>query len=99
MATPSESVVDSQRHPAYADPSAPSSQSRAQVKGDTYIGDADKAVRVLYSKLLADPDPPLRLPLGHDIIPRLLDQWKNNIQDLERTASWSDDLAIGGRSW
>ena len=44
----------------------------------------------LYSKLLTDPEPPLRLPLGQDIITKLLDQWKSNIQDLERTASWSD---------
>ena len=54
---------------------------------------------MLYSKLLTDPNPPLRLPLGHDIIPKLLNQWKNNIQDLERTASWSDGLVIDGRSW
>jgi len=92
-------MVDSPPHPAYIDPSTPSSQSRAWVKGDTYIGDADKAVRMLYSKLLTDPNPPLRLPLGHDIIPKLLNQWKNNIQDLERTASWSDGLVIDGRSW
>ena len=92
-------MVASPPHPAYADPSTPSSQSRAWVKGDTYIGDADKAVRMLYSKLLPDPNPPLRLSLGHDIIPKLLDQWKNNIKDLERTASWSDGLVIDGRSW
>jgi hypothetical protein len=92
-------MVDSPPHPAYADSSTPSSQTRARVKGDTYVGDADKAVRMLYSKLLSDPDPPLRLPLGHDIIPKLSEQWSNNIRDLERTASWSDDLVLDGRSW
>lgn len=91
-------MIDSPPHPAYADPSAPLSQSRAWVKRGNYIGDMDKAVRVLYSKL-KDPNPPLRLPLGHNITPRLLDQWKKNIEDLERTASWSDGLVIDGRSW
>jgi hypothetical protein len=92
-------MVSSPPHPAYTDPSTPSSQSRTWIKGDTYIGDADKAVRMLYTKLLTDPSPPLRLTIGHDIIPRVLDQWKNNIQELERTASWSDGLVIDGKSW
>ena len=91
-------MVDLPPHPAYADPSTPSSQSRVRANGDTSIGDADKVVRMLYSKLLADPNPPPRLPLGHDIIPKLLDQWRSNIQDIERTASWSDDLGVDGRS-
>ena len=92
-------MVESPPHPAYADPSTPSSQSRLWVKGDGHIGDADKAVRMLYSKLLNDPNPPLRLTLGHDIIPKILDQWKKYIEDLEKTASWSDGLVIDGRSW
>ena len=61
-------------HTAYADPSAPSSQSHAWIKGGTYIVDADKVVRMHCSKFLTDPGPPLRLTLGHDIIPRVLDQ-------------------------
>lgn len=77
----------------------PSSQTRTWIKEDMFIGNTDKAVRMFYSKLLTDPDPPLRLPVGQDIIPMALEQWKKNIQDLERTASWSDDLVMDGRSW
>ena len=91
-------MVASPPHPAYTDPSTPSSQSRAWIKADTIIGDPDKTVRMLYSKLLTDPNPPFRLPVGHEIIPRVLDQWKNNIKDLERVASWSDGLAGDGTS-
>lgn len=54
---------------------------------------------MLCSKLLTDPNPPLRLPVGLDIIPMALEQWKKNIEDLGRTASWSDDLVIDGTSW
>ena len=97
--TSSESIFDLPVHPAYAYPSTTSSWSRAQVKEGKWIGDADKAVRMLYSKLLSDPNPPLRLPLGHDVIPKLLDQRKNGIRDLEERTSWSDGLVVDGKSW
>ena len=87
-------------HPAYTDPSLPSSILRTALLASTQkeqdprfpvLGDPAKAVRELYrlSELQA---PPLRLVLGKDCLDICREKMAAVLKDVEDYASWSKDL-------
>jgi len=77
------------QHPAYADPSFPTSQYRKSHGSHPAIGDPTKASEVIY-KLAHDSfngkELPLRLPLGSETYYIMSAQATRTLSDLERWA-------------
>lgn len=55
--------------------------------------DPNKAARVIY-QLAGHPEPPFRLPLGKDALEVIQGKLSGTAAEVEKFASWSDDLAL-----
>ncbi|KAH7908712.1 hypothetical protein BJ138DRAFT_1068336 [Hygrophoropsis aurantiaca] len=86
-----ENIRVAPQHPAYADPSSPSSQFRKFITSGAVDGDADKAVAAI-EKLVHIDNPPLRLPLHKRTVASAKEKASSILEDVKKYESWSDDL-------
>jgi len=86
-------IIRTPIHPAYDDPSQVPYQFRKALDGLLERGDPDKAARIIY-QLAAHPEPPFCLPLGKDALEVIREKLSSATTEVERFASWSDDLAL-----
>jgi len=56
-------------------------------------GDPNRAARVIY-RLAGHPEPPFRLPLGKDALEVIREKLSGTAAEVEKFASWYDDLAL-----
>ncbi|KIJ18291.1 hypothetical protein PAXINDRAFT_72082 [Paxillus involutus ATCC 200175] len=80
------------QHPAYANPTSPSSQTRASLTPEI-DGDADKATAAM-EKLVHLDHPPLRIPLHKQAVADVKEKIRNVLDEVHTYESWSDDLYV-----
>jgi hypothetical protein len=80
------------QHPAYANPTSPSSQTRASLTPEI-DGDADKATAAM-EKLVHLDHPPLRIPLHKQAVADVKEKIQNALDEVHAYESWSDDLYV-----
>ncbi|KAG1727469.1 uncharacterized protein EDB91DRAFT_891518 [Suillus paluster] len=81
------------QHPAYANPTLPSSQVRQFIASDKVDGDADKAA-VAIEKLTHLHDVPMRLPLHRKVIASAREKIESLTGDVNKFETWSEDLYL-----
>ncbi|RPD70015.1 NAD(P)-binding protein [Lentinus tigrinus ALCF2SS1-7] len=86
------------QHPAYTDDSSPTSIARKMLAELRSNGGVVKKSPVKFAQRIFElselPNPPARLPLGHDCIAMLKGQVAKLTKATEEYASWSDDLGF-----
>ncbi|KAF8841862.1 NAD(P)-binding protein [Paxillus ammoniavirescens] len=80
------------QHPAYTNPTSPSSQTRASLSPEI-DGDADKATAAM-EKLVHLDHPPLRIPLHKQAVADVKARIQNVLDEVHAYESWSDDLYV-----
>ncbi|EGN99846.1 hypothetical protein SERLA73DRAFT_180088 [Serpula lacrymans var. lacrymans S7.3] len=82
-------------HPAYADPSLPSSKYRSLYPGveRIFTGDPAKLAQAMY-RLSELEDPPFRLPLHKVALDTARRKGESLIKAVDEYASWSDDIYL-----
>ena len=89
-----ENTVFFPAHPAYASPGTIASKVRAVMGNPNFKRpSADKAVQKVY-KLAALPNPPIRLPVGKDMIVAIREEVSQLTSATETFESWSEDLGV-----
>lgn len=79
-------------HPAYTDPTLPTAVTREVFKhSERYAKDPMKGVQRIYDLSLL-PEPPLRFPLGLEVVDAVAKQIKSVENDVAKYASWSEGL-------
>lgn len=78
-------------HPAYRDPTLMGHFIRG-LKYNGILGDTDKATAMLFRRLADDPEPPLRVAVGHDSNSGIKQKLKRVEADITKYKGWSDGL-------
>ncbi|KAI6114069.1 hypothetical protein F5141DRAFT_1104021 [Pisolithus sp. B1] len=92
---PTTNMVTEPVHPAYDDPTLPSSEFRKMMSNADakFDGDPIKLADAMY-KLVYLKDPPLRLPLHHMTVEAFRVKGRHLIDTADTWASWSDDMCV-----
>jgi len=90
------SVVLAPPHPSYTNPNLPTNIMRRLFKGFTVSGDPEKGIDFVYEYFTTTPKPPLRLPIGLDVIKDIRGKVESLTKDVDNAEAVTEgrDLTI-----
>ena len=90
-----ENTVTAPAHPAYTDPASITAKVRAVMGNPQFKRPpAEKAVEKVY-ELAALENPPIRFPVGKDMIVAIREEVARFTDAVETFESWSEDIRVG----
>ena len=81
-------------HPSYTNPNLPTNVIRRLFKGFTVSGDPEKAIDFVYGYFTTTPNPPLRLPIGLDVIRDVRGKIGSLIKDVDNAELVTKDKSL-----
>jgi len=92
---PTVNMITDPVHPAYTDPSLPTTQLRSIFANPNPIfnGDPEKFAEAVYRVAYLE-DPPLRLPIHRASLVTLREKGRELLETAQKWESWSEDVLI-----